>query len=73
MTDKTQHILETIALLIDELDNEGRVITLEFEGFYLVHVYTPNSGEALARLGYRVKIWDSEFRKFINGVIINET
>ena len=50
---------------IDELDNEGRVITLEFDFFYLVHVYTPNSGEVLARLDYRVKTWDVEFRKFI--------
>ena len=50
---------------IEELDNEGRVITLEFDKFYLLHVYTPNSGEALARLDYRVKIWDVAFRKFI--------
>ena len=57
---------------IDELDNEGRVITLEFEGFYLVHVYTPNSGEALARLNYRVKTWDNEFRKFIKKLNIKK-
>ena len=50
---------------IEELDNEGRVITLEFDKFYLLHVYTPNSGEVLARLDYRVKTWDVEFRKFI--------
>ena len=50
---------------IEELDTEGRVITLEFDNFYLLHVYTPNSGEALARLEYRVKIWDVEFKKFI--------
>jgi len=57
---------------IDDLDNEGRVITLEFKGFYLVHVYTPNSGEALARLNYRVKTWDSEFRKFIKKLNIKK-
>ena len=50
---------------IEELDNEGRVITLEFDNFYLLHVYTPNSGEVLARLDYRVKTWDIAFRKFI--------
>tara|TARA_Y100000766_G_C18515978_1_gene416501 strand:- start:81 stop:611 length:531 start_codon:yes stop_codon:yes gene_type:complete len=50
---------------IEKLDTEGRLITLEFETFYLVHVYTPNSGEALARLNYRVNTWDNEFRKFI--------
>ena len=49
----------------EELDNEGRVITLEFDDFYLTHVYTPNSGAALARLNYRVKTWDVEFRKFV--------
>jgi len=48
-----------------ELDNEGRVITLEFEKFFLINVYTPNSGEALARLDYRVKKWDPAFRKYI--------
>ena len=47
------------------MDNEGRVITLEFDDFYLTHVYTPNSGAALARLNYRVKTWDVEFRKFV--------
>ena len=58
--------LEVIyGLGIEELDTEGRVITLEFDNFYLLHVYTPNSGEALARLEYRVKIWDVEFKKFI--------
>jgi len=50
---------------IEELDNEGRIITLEFDKFYLLHVYTPNSGEVLARLDYRVKKWDVAFRKFI--------
>ena len=58
--------LEVIyGLGIEKLDTEGRVITLEYDKFYLVHVYTPNSGEALARLNYRVNTWDNEFRKFI--------
>ena len=50
---------------IDDLDQEGRVITLEYEKFYLLHVYTPNSGEALARLNYRVKTWDVAFINYI--------
>jgi len=50
---------------IVELDQEGRVITLEFKNYYLVHVYTPNSGQALARLDYRVNKWDVEFRKYL--------
>ena len=54
----------SFGLGIDEHDQEGRVITLEFDKFFLVHVYTPNSGQALARLDYRVKKWDVEFRKY---------
>jgi exodeoxyribonuclease-3 len=49
-----------------EIDEEGRVITLEFEKFYLLHCYTPNSGAELERLNYRVKTWDPAFRYYIN-------
>lgn len=49
-----------------EYDDEGRVITCEFSKFYLIHVYTPNSGEALARLEYRTTIWDNMFLIYIN-------
>lgn len=45
---------------IEEHDKEGRVIVAEFEKFYLLNVYVPNSGEELARLDYR-KTWDAEF------------
>jgi exodeoxyribonuclease-3 len=47
------------------LDKEGRVITLEFKKFFLVHVYTPNSGIALQRLHYRTTIWDPAFKKWL--------
>jgi len=50
---------------IKKHDQEGRVITLEFPKFYLTHVYTPNSGQALQRLKYRTKEWDVDFWKFI--------
>lgn len=46
---------------IEEHDQEGRVITLEFENFYFVCVYTPNSGSELKRLDYRM-VWDDAFR-----------
>lgn len=49
---------------IDEHDHEGRVITLEFENFYLVNVYTPNSQDGLARLPYRMK-WEDDFRAYL--------
>lgn len=45
-------------------DKEGRIILLEFDGFYLLNVYTPNSGRDLSRLDYR-KEWDKEFRRFV--------
>lgn len=45
-------------------DQEGRVITAEFENFYLVTVYTPNSGEGLKRLDYR-EDWDTAFREHV--------
>ncbi|MBT3297453.1 exodeoxyribonuclease III [archaeon] len=50
---------------IEDLDKEGRMITLEFNKFFLVNVYTPNSKRGLARLEYRHKTWDPEFLKFV--------
>lgn len=49
---------------IDEHDKEGRVITLEFEKFYLVNIYVPNSKRELERLDYRM-IWEDEIRKYL--------
>jgi len=54
----------TYGIGIEEHDLEGRVITLEFDEFYLVNCYTPNSGRELARLDYRM-IWEDEFRKYL--------
>jgi exodeoxyribonuclease-3 len=49
---------------MDEHDSEGRVITLEFQDFQLVNVYTPNAQHELLRLDYRQK-WDVDFHSFI--------
>ncbi|SDY63130.1 exodeoxyribonuclease-3 [Proteiniborus ethanoligenes] len=49
---------------IEEHDQEGRVITLEFEEFFLVNVYTPNSQRELARLDYRMN-WEDDFRSYL--------
>lgn len=49
---------------IEEHDKEGRVITLEYEDFYLVNVYTPNSQRELARLDYRMK-WEENFLDYL--------
>lgn len=49
---------------IDHHDKEGRVITLEFNDYYLVNVYTPNSQTELARLDYRMT-WEDDFRNYL--------
>ena len=49
---------------IDLHDHEGRVVTLEFEGFYLVNVYVPNSQDGLRRLEYRMQ-WEDDFRAYL--------
>lgn len=52
---------------IDEHDHEGRVITLEFEDFFLVCVYTPNAQDGLRRLDYRMR-WEDAFREYLLGL-----
>jgi len=52
---------------IDEHDHEGRVITMEFDEFYLVCVYVPNSQDELKRLTYRMK-WEDDFRSYVSGL-----
>lgn len=49
---------------IEEHDKEGRVITLEYDEFYLVNCYTPNSKRELERLSYR-EIWEDDFREYL--------
>ena len=49
---------------IDKHDHEGRVITLEFDKFYFVTCYTPNSQNELARLDYRME-WEDDFRNYL--------
>tara|TARA_B100001989_G_scaffold253162_1_gene238524 strand:+ start:200 stop:958 length:759 start_codon:yes stop_codon:yes gene_type:complete len=50
---------------IDKHDNEGRVIAVEFEDYFLVTVYTPNSKRELLRLEYRAQEWDVDFLKYL--------
>lgn len=52
---------------VEEHDQEGRVLTLEFPEYFLVNVYTPNAGEELKRLSYRLQ-WDKSFLKFVKGL-----
>lgn len=58
---KVEPISVTYGIGIEEHDQEGRVINLEFEKFYLVNVYTPNSKKELLRLEYR-QVWEDDFR-----------
>ena len=49
-------------------DQEGRTITLEFEKFYLVSAYVPNSGMKLQRLEYRTEEWEPDMRSFLKSL-----
>lgn len=61
---KTKPLTIKYGIGIEEHDTEGRVITLEFNKFYLVNVYTPNSQRELARLDYRMA-WEEVFRQYV--------
>ncbi len=61
---KSKPINVTYGLGIEEHDQEGRIITLEYEKFFLVNCYTPNSKRELERLEYRM-IWEDEFRNYL--------
>jgi len=64
---KHQPLRVAYGLGIAEHDNEGRVITLEYERFYVVTVYTPNAQDGLKRLDYRMT-WDDAFRDYVCGL-----
>ena len=61
---KIEPLKVTYGIGIEEHDQEGRVITLEFEKFYLVNCYTPNAKRELERLDYRM-IWEDAFRSYL--------
>ena len=61
---KTEPLKVSYGIGIDEHDHEGRVITLEFEDFYFVNCYTPNSQNELKRLSYRMK-WEEDFKNYL--------
>ena len=61
---KTEPLTVTYGLGIPEHDTEGRVITAEYEDFYLVCCYTPNAQNELARIDYRMQ-WEDDFRAYL--------
>ena len=64
---KEQPLSVTFGMGIEEHDHEGRIITLEYPGFYFVTVYTPNSQDGLRRLGYRMA-WEDAFLAYLKGL-----
>ncbi len=64
---KKEPINVTYGIGIEEHDNEGRVICAEFEEYYFVTVYTPNSKNELLRLDYRM-VWEDEFLKYLKNL-----
>lgn len=61
---KTEPINVTYDMGMEEHDTEGRIVTAEYLTYFLLTVYTPNSGEGLSRIDYREK-WDSEFAQYV--------
>lgn len=61
---KQEPLAVTYGVGVEELDTEGRLITLEYPEFYLVTCYTPNAQQELARIDHRLK-WDDAFREFL--------
>lgn len=61
---KVKPINVTYGIGMEEHDQEGRVITLEYDKFYIVDCYTPNAQRELTRLEYRVK-WETDFRNYL--------
>ena len=64
---KEKPLSVTFGMGIEEHDHEGRVITVEYPGFYFVTVYTPNSQDGLRRLGYRMT-WEDAFLAYLKGL-----
>lgn len=64
---KKEPLSVTYGIGVEEHDHEGRVITAEFEEYYVVTVYTPNAQRELTRLSYRMQ-WEEDFLKYIKGL-----
>ncbi|MEG0391332.1 MAG: exodeoxyribonuclease III, partial [Anaerovoracaceae bacterium] len=64
---KKEPLSVSYGLGIEEHDQEGRVITAEYETFYLVNVYVPNSKDGLKRLDYRM-VWEDAFREYVGSL-----
>lgn len=68
---KKEPVSVSYGIGIDEHDREGRVITLEYDNFYLVTCYTPNSQNELARLPYRMT-WEDDFLAYLKSLDVKK-
>ena len=64
---KQKPVQVSFGMGVEEHDREGRLITAEFEDWYVVTVYTPNSQRELTRLDYRMR-WEEDFLKYLKGL-----
>lgn len=64
---KAEPLAAAYNLGLDEHNNEGRAVTLEYEQFYLVNIYVPNAQDGLARIDYRLR-WEDDFRAYVQGL-----
>lgn len=71
MFTKEEPVSVAYGIGMEEHDTEGRVITAEFPGYYVVTCYTPNSQDGLARLDYRMK-WEDDFLAYLKGLEKNK-
>lgn len=69
---KSEPISFSYGIDIEKHDSEGRVITLEYDSFYLVNIYVPNSKRGLERLDYRQKEWDVDLLKYMKNLEKNK-
>jgi AP endonuclease-1 len=65
---KVKPIQVMYGIQIPKHDTEGRVLTAEYEKFYLVAVYVPNSGDQLKRIEYRINEWDRDFTRYLKAL-----
>lgn len=68
---KVKPINVSYGINIEEHDQEGRVITLEYDNFYLVNCYTPNSQDGLKRIAYR-QVWEDDFLAYLKSLEKNK-
>lgn len=68
---KSQPLNVTYGIGVSEHDTEGRVVCAEYESFFVISVYVPNSGSELLRLGYRQK-WDADFLTYLKKLEVSK-